>query len=82
VNYETITVDVQDYIVTITFNRPEHLNAFNIQMIREFDYLWRTIRSDDLVRVIVITGKGRAFLYRTRCARDGVDASRGAQPTG
>ena len=60
-NYETITVDVQDYIVTITFNRPEHLNAFNIQMIREFDYLWRTIRSDDLVRVIVITGKGRAF---------------------
>ncbi len=46
---------------TITFNRPERLNAFDFQMLRELARACEDASWDDQIRVVVLTGKGRAF---------------------
>jgi len=59
--YQQIIVDVKDYIATITLNRPEQLNAWTDIMAGEVhDAMWKA-SADDAVRVIVLTGAGRAF---------------------
>jgi enoyl-CoA hydratase/carnithine racemase len=61
-DFSTIRVDqTDDGILTITLNRPSKLNAFDEQMIREMrSVIWKC-NFDDRIRVIVITGEGRAF---------------------
>jgi enoyl-CoA hydratase/carnithine racemase len=72
VDYEHISVEVEDEIMTLTLDRPEKLNAFTetmmLEMIRAFD----RADSDDGVRAVIVTGRGRAF-----CA--GADLSAGPQ---
>lgn len=51
----------EDGILTITLNRPNKLNAFNEQMIREMRSVVWKVNFDARIRVIVITGEGRAF---------------------
>jgi enoyl-CoA hydratase/carnithine racemase len=71
-SYETLLVDVADGVATITFNRPEKMNAFNWKMNGEFhEAMWKC-EADEEVRVIVVTGAGRAF-----CA--GMDLSEGTE---
>jgi len=59
--FETIILDVKDGIATLTLHRPDRMNAFTAQMMSEmikaFDY---TDANDD-VKVVVVTGSGRAF---------------------
>ena len=46
----------------MTLNRPDVHNAFNVQMQRELHELWRGLRRNDAVRVVVLTGAGdKAF---------------------
>ena len=60
--YETLHVTIADHVATVVLNRPEAANAFTAAMQREFRDLWATLRSDDAVRVVVLTGSGdRAF---------------------
>ena len=59
--YETILYEVADRIATITFNRPERLNAVNEQMIRELDDAYTRAEDDDDVWTLVVTANGRAF---------------------
>jgi len=47
--------------MTIVFNRPEQLNAFTETMVNEFITLLNQADLDDNVKVIIITGNGRAF---------------------
>jgi len=45
----------------ITLNRPERLNALTFEVYRELTEMFAVLRTDDSVRVVVITGAGRAF---------------------
>src|SRR5262245_59212344 len=55
---ETLLYDEKDGVARVTLNRPEVHNAFNMQMQRELRDLWRGLRHNDDVRVIVLTGAG------------------------
>ena len=59
--YQSIQVDIKDYILTLTLNRPDKLNAFTVEMANELVDVFTKINEDDQVRVIVVTGAGRAF---------------------
>ena len=60
-NYETILVDTDDAITTITLNRPARLNAWTWQMNDELVHALNTGNADDAVEAFVITGAGRGF---------------------
>ena len=60
-NYETLLYEKADGIATITFNRPEKLNAYTDQMGEEFMDAIKASDEDEEVRVVVLTGAGRAF---------------------
>lgn len=59
--YETLKIDIQDHVMTITLNRPERLNAFNVKMMDELIAAFDRADEDDDVRAIIMTGEGRAF---------------------
>jgi len=59
--YERILVEIRDHIGTVTLNRPEKLNAFDPDMCEDLLDALRMLVTADAVRVIVITGAGRAF---------------------
>uniref|UniRef100_UPI002FC6D95D enoyl-CoA hydratase/isomerase family protein n=1 Tax=Ramlibacter sp. TaxID=1917967 RepID=UPI002FC6D95D len=48
-------------IATITLNRPEQLNAFDLKMIEAWRSALETAEADERVKVVVVTGAGRAF---------------------
>lgn len=56
-----VLYDVTGPLATITFNRPDKLNALNAEAVRLFDqYLTQSI-TDDAVKVILLKGNGRSF---------------------
>ncbi|MEO1137448.1 MAG: enoyl-CoA hydratase-related protein [Pseudomonadota bacterium] len=60
--YETITFETpKDGIALITLNRPDRLNAYNGQMRIDMADAVRRASADDDIRVVVVTGSGRAF---------------------
>lgn len=59
--YSTIDYSITDGIATVTFDRPDQLNAFNVAMHNELLAVMDEIDSDDEVRVAVFTGRGRAY---------------------
>jgi len=61
--YELLLYEVKDGIAFITFNRPKALNALNPQVVQELDDALETIRNDESVRVVILTGAGeKAFI--------------------
>ncbi|MCH6556507.1 MAG: crotonase/enoyl-CoA hydratase family protein [Chloroflexi bacterium] len=59
--FETIAYSVDDGIARITLNRPERLNAINAQLISDLRDAVAAANDDQSVRVIVLSGAGRAF---------------------
>jgi enoyl-CoA hydratase/carnithine racemase len=59
--FERILYEKAPPRATITLNRPEVLNAFDFQMLREIARACEDASWDDEVRVVVVTGIGRAF---------------------
>ncbi len=59
--YETLTVETADHICTITLNRPDTYNAFNDALTTELQDALKMIERDAEVRVLIITGAGKAF---------------------
>jgi 2-(1,2-epoxy-1,2-dihydrophenyl)acetyl-CoA isomerase len=60
-NFENIIFKVQNGIAVLTLNRPEKLNSFTQDMHFEVREALDSIKADPSVRVLVITGAGRAF---------------------
>jgi 2-(1,2-epoxy-1,2-dihydrophenyl)acetyl-CoA isomerase len=61
VNYQMIEVEKQKGIAIVRLNRPEVRNALNEQISDELSLAIKEIDADEECRVLVLTGKGRAF---------------------
>ncbi|ANH36623.1 1,2-epoxyphenylacetyl-CoA isomerase [Nocardioides dokdonensis FR1436] len=61
-SHDTLDIAVDgDGVATLTLDRPEALNAFDLTMARELESVFRTELTGDDVRAVVVTGAGRAF---------------------
>ena len=59
--YETIIVEIDDHVATITLNRPDALNALNSHLLQELAQALGELDSNDKVRCIIVTGSAKAF---------------------
>ncbi len=59
--FETLRFEVEDAIATVTLDRPEALNALTVPMKAELLRVLGIVARDRSVRVVVLTGAGRAF---------------------
>ncbi len=59
---KTIKFEVRNNIATITMNRPEALNALNNDFFSDMELLLDNIREDNEIKILVITGEGKAFV--------------------
>ncbi len=59
--YETLDWSVADGILTLTLDRPDHLNAFTVTMAEELVAAFERASDDDEVGAVVVTGRDRAF---------------------
>lgn len=60
-SYNTIIVEKEGHLATITLNRPEKLNAISHELIREMGEAIDEVNEMADVRVVILKGKGRAF---------------------
>jgi enoyl-CoA hydratase len=60
-NFECIIYEKEDGIATIKLNRPQVLNAMNKQLWLDFQVALEDVKNDSEVKVLIITGEGRAF---------------------
>ncbi|HEX76824.1 MAG TPA: enoyl-CoA hydratase/isomerase family protein [Dehalococcoidia bacterium] len=58
---ETVIYEKKDNIAIIKLNRPQVLNAMNPQLVEDLIRALQAAKSDDGVRVVILTGEGRAF---------------------
>lgn len=56
-----VTYENHGHVVIITMNRPEKMNAMNLDMINEMAATWKRLDKDKKARVAILTGTGRAF---------------------
>jgi enoyl-CoA hydratase/carnithine racemase len=59
--YETILLDKEEGVATLTLNRPDKLNSLIERMCDEIFAAVNKLAKDDTVRVVILTGSGRAF---------------------
>ncbi len=59
--FSTLNCEISDFILTLTLNRPNHMNAFTVQMAKELITVFDQASVDDNIRAIVVTGAGKAF---------------------
>lgn len=57
----TVLYERDGRIATITYNRPEALNAINSELRADLNAAWEEFRADDEAYVAIVTGAGRAF---------------------
>jgi enoyl-CoA hydratase/carnithine racemase len=72
---DTILIETDEHVRTLTMNRPEARNAFNSEQWRALADALAAASEDDDVRVVILTGAGRAFTA-------GVDLGEMAAPPG
>jgi enoyl-CoA hydratase len=86
-SYQYLKLESSDGIATLTVNRPDKLNALNVDTVRELESAFRALRADADVRGIIVTGAGeKAFVAGADIAElarmgpiDGVRISRVGQ---
>lgn len=60
--FENILIEKEDNIAILSFNRPKVLNALDSEVLCELDKAIDNIKNDDDIYVLIITGKGKAFV--------------------
>jgi enoyl-CoA hydratase/carnithine racemase len=58
---ETLTLTVDDGVLTVLLDRPANLNAFTATMAHELVRVFTAVNDDDHLRGVIVTGSGRAF---------------------
>lgn len=61
-DYTILKIELSDAVALVTINRPEAMNALNTRFFQEMDQAVAEISSNPEVRVMVITGSGKAFV--------------------
>lgn len=59
--YETLIVEIEDYVALIRLNRPDAMNALNSTLMRELAAAMTAAEANDKIRCIVLTGSEKAF---------------------
>ena len=60
-DFKTLIMEKDGHIATLTFNRPEALNAIDKTMFMELPVAIRHLNEDNNIRVVIVTGAGRGF---------------------
>ena len=60
-DYKNLKVEITTGVAVVTINRPSALNALNSAFFTEFNDFLNTIGKDDSIKVLVVTGEGKAF---------------------
>jgi enoyl-CoA hydratase/carnithine racemase len=68
-SYETIKLEIANGVATMTLNRPDRMNAFTDQMVRDMIAGFDETDANDDVRAVIVTGEGRAFCGSATAAR-------------
>jgi enoyl-CoA hydratase/carnithine racemase len=58
---DTVRYECVDHVATITYHRPEALNAINAELRQDLNATWERFRGDEDAWVGIVTGAGRAF---------------------
>lgn len=59
---QILNVDVQGQVALVTISRPEAMNALNTRFFNEMDHVVSELNKRDDIRVMIITGEGKAFV--------------------
>ena len=78
-DFTTLRTEVTDGIMTLTLDRPERMNAFTEAMMHDLIAAFDQVDADDAVRVVVVTGAGRAFCAGADLGAGGATFDRVAQ---
>ena len=60
--FKLIDLEVTNGVASITFNRPEAMNALNEEVISQLTDLWKGLEADPSVHTAVLRGSGKAFV--------------------
>lgn len=60
-NYKNIILNKQDGIALITLNKPNVLNALNVEILSEINSAVDNVLADEAIYILIITGNGKAF---------------------
>jgi enoyl-CoA hydratase/carnithine racemase len=70
-DYDSIAVTNDDGLLRLTLSRPNHLNAFTVEMADELVDAYTRASQDNSVRVILVSGAGKAFCAGMDLSKDG-----------
>src|SRR4051794_26099610 len=60
-DYKTIIVAIEEHVATLTFNRPDKMNAFNKELELEMQDALDRLEQDSAGGVVIINGAGKCF---------------------
>lgn len=61
-NYEYVKYEKKNNTAFVTINRPDALNALNQNVLKDIKSAFEDMKNDDEIKVVIITGEGRAFV--------------------
>jgi E-phenylitaconyl-CoA hydratase len=70
---DTVLYELDGHVATITYNRPEALNAINGEMRRDLNHAFTRLRDEEDAWIAIVTGAGKAF-----CAGGDIRDGRGS----